>query len=129
MIYLILRLHTELTDANSVFKNCSNLQYLNIYNYEGIDIFSDVPKSTIIVVPNRTYLEKYESIKDNPIFECKKFQKTDYKLIKCILDGEYHNITIKVNGTKGENVSILFNEFSFYLIISKLIIMKQILMN
>ena len=85
---------------------------MNIYNYEGIDIFSGVPKNAIIVIPNTTYLEKYPSIKDNPIFGCKKFQKTDYKLIKCTYDGEYHNITIKVNGTKGENISILFNEFS-----------------
>ena len=46
-----------------------------------------------------TYLQKYSSIKDNPIFECKKFQQTDYKLIKCTYDGEYHNIIIKVNGT------------------------------
>ena len=80
--------------------------YFNEENVRTIDV-QEILEHDKIYVTMLSTLSRKLILND---FKTKTLSEAPEK--ECIYDGEYHNITLKVNGTKEENVSILFNEFS-----------------
>ena len=106
----------NITNKNSIFENCNSIKYLSLINYKEEDIFVPISDNTDLSICINSYsqiAQGVNSLKTNnvPIICCIKPSSYNIDSKECQYDGEYNNITITINGNKGEEVSILYSEF------------------